>query len=266
MRLPAVDGARALVVGVYPSAFHVAWSPPGDLDQRDVSRRRRPMIGSLAVDVEPVVFWDGVTPSPDVELERWRADVHFDQGHGRVSVGNNGPSGAGLVKHFLAPLGIETANVAFTDVVPWFFVKGGRASQGEAISARFAPVAAHMGVHGGSLPSRPAPRKLVEIAASDRRRDSLRAEVLEADAPLVITLGQEALDSVIAVADEVRGVQSVLSPDGYGTIGDVLIAHHRMDLLPLAHPGFLRQTSSERWRSAFNDWSNSLGFSSDGTE
>ena len=103
-------------------------------------------------------------------------------------------------------------------------------------------------------------------AASHRRRDTLRAEVLETDAPLVITLGQEALDAMIAVADEVRGVQTIMSPDGYGAIGHISIGHRRMDFLPLAHPGFLRQTANPRWRSAFMAWSDSLGFRPDVVE
>ena len=34
MRLPASGPVAALVVGVYPTAFHVAWSPPRELDTR----------------------------------------------------------------------------------------------------------------------------------------------------------------------------------------------------------------------------------------
>ena len=55
MRLPtqAVD---AVVIGAYPSAFHVSWSLPPELDPRPVDARRRAFISSLAVDVEPTVF------------------------------------------------------------------------------------------------------------------------------------------------------------------------------------------------------------------
>ena len=74
MRRPEGDPA-ALIVGVYPSAFHIAWSPPDEFDPRPPDLRQRPMISSLAVDVEPTVFWDGTNPSPADELERWKLNV-----------------------------------------------------------------------------------------------------------------------------------------------------------------------------------------------
>lgn len=81
MRLPE-RRPEALLVGVYPSAFHVAYAPPG--------HSGRPLIGSLAVDVEPVVFWDGAAPTPAAEFERWLLDVGFDpEHHGAVRPGHN---------------------------------------------------------------------------------------------------------------------------------------------------------------------------------
>lgn len=77
MRLPS-GPVEALVVGVYPSAFHVSWSPPPKYDPRPDDSRRRPFISSLAVDVEPTVFWTGENPSPDDELVRWKQSVEFD--------------------------------------------------------------------------------------------------------------------------------------------------------------------------------------------
>lgn len=253
---PGGHGQRSgLVVGVYPSALHVAWTPPAVLDPRPEDRRARPLIGSLAVDVEPVVFWDGTAPSPGAELDRWRADVGFDESrHGTASVGHNGPSGAGVVADVLTPLGLDAARVAFTDVVPWYFVKSGKGSQGEAIASRFAPFAAHAGVDPGMLPPRPSAMQLVGIAASERRRSSLRTEVVAAGAPVVITLGQEALGALRAVAEEVSGVQETLAPDGYAVLGEVAIDGHRYDLLPLVHPGFRRQTVDQRWRESLEAW------------
>lgn len=264
MRLPSVGHARALVVGVYPSAFHVSWTPPPAFDTREPSHRRRPYIQSLAVDVEPIVFWDGETPSPDEELERWKDAVGFDEErHGRVTGGTNGPSGAGLVREFLAPLSLGASTVAFTDAVPWFFIKAGRESQGEAISERFAPIAERLPVHRGSLPVRPPPRGLVAIARSEPRRSTLRAEVLEAGAPLLITFGQESLDSVTAIADEVDGVQARLSPERYGEAGRLRIDGHTCEFLPLVHPEFHRRVLDARtaksakysvWRSTLAEW------------
>jgi hypothetical protein len=244
-----------LVVGVYPSAFHVAWSPPGHTG--------RPLISSLAVDVEPIVFWDGTDPTPSQVFGRWLLDVSFDpERHGSAYPGHNGPSGAGLVDEILTPLGLDPMQVAFTDAVPWFFTKRGRGSQGAAIADRFLPVAGHLGVNPGSLPTRPSTKELPKIAAGDKRRDSFRAELLEADAPLIVTLGQEAVDSVGAIADDSTGLPRRLAPQGYGRRGALTIEGHRFEVLPLAHPGFLRQTNAPAWREAFDGWkrsSNKLG-------
>lgn len=254
MRRPK-GAARALVVGVYPSAFHIAWSPPERLDTRDVASRRRPAIGSLAVDVEPVVFWDGIDPDPQRILDEWKQRAGFDpEKHGSATLGTNGPSGAGLIDNALTPLGLDPNVVAFTDAVPWYFVKQGAKSQGEAMATRFAPVAAEMGVHPGSLRSRPSTRALVEIARSDVRRQSLRAEVVEADAPLVITLGQEALDAVRSVADGCGGVQTKLAAEGYGARGELVINGRPFEFLPLVHPGFERQTKNPDWVAALASW------------
>jgi hypothetical protein len=249
MRRP--DGsAKALVVGVYPSAFHVRWDPPAGVTTSGIA--------SLAVDVEPVVLWDGKEPNPSELVATWAAAVGFDPGrHGQVSPGKNGPSGDGLVQDTLVPLGVAPDEVAFTDAVPWFFVKTGLKDQGTAIRERFAPVAVSRGCHPGSLPSRPSTKALVELARSDLRRDSLRAELLEADAPLVITLGQEALDAVRAVT-EVAGGQEKLAPEGYGALGRLELDGHSMELLPLAHPGLQRQISHAGWREAFARWRDSL--------
>jgi len=248
--------ARALVVGVYPSAFHVAWSPAHELDPRPVERRRQPLISALAVDVEPTVFWDGVTPTPSEQLDRWRNAVGFDEArHGRVSVGTNGPSGAGLMRQILEPLRLEADHVSFTDAVPWFFVKSGTGSQGDAIDQRFNPIARTVGIPEGTLPRRPSVSSLVKIAASAPRREMLRAEILDAHVDMVITLGQEASDAILRVADKSDSTPRSLTPDEtYGRPTSLTINYRQMEWLALAHPGFIRQTTNARWLSALDDW------------
>jgi len=186
--------------------------------------------------------------------------VRFDSPrHGTVSLGNNGPSGSGLLTDILTPMGIDAANVAFTDAVPWFFVKSGKDSQGAAITERFNAVAGQLGLVEGSLPDRPTPKALVEIATSEQRRDGLRREISDAGAPLVITLGQEALDATRRIADRCEGVQTRLTPQGYGTKGVLEIDGATVAFLPLAHPGFLRQTVDSKWTQAIGAWRQSLG-------
>jgi len=82
--------------------------------------------------------------------------------------------------------------------------------------------------------------------ASTERRVTLRREILDARAPQVITLGQEALDAVLAVADEAVGVQTALAPGGYGRVGELRLGEERLAFGPLVHPGFLRQALTAR--------------------
>lgn len=54
-------------------------------------------ISSLAVDVEPTVFWDGNDAT--ARVVEWKQQVGFvdgDDGHGTLMLGLNGPSGRGL--------------------------------------------------------------------------------------------------------------------------------------------------------------------------
>lgn len=254
MRHASSGAAQALVVGVYPSAFHVAWTPPPALDPRPPGQTR-PYIGSLAVDVEPVVFWDGLDPPPSSILDAWVDAVGFvGRRHGAVRPGVNGPSGSGLVDRILGPLGLGADTVAYTDAVPWFFVKPGRGGQAAAIEERFAPAAEQMGVPAGSLPKRPSARRLPALAVAEPRRSGLRAEILEASAPAVITLGQEALDAVVGVADSAEHVPRRLEPHGYGQLGTMWLDRLRFAVLPLAHPGFLRLARDASWLAALATW------------
>ena len=70
----------------------------------------------------------------------------------------------------------------------------------------------------------------------------------------MITLGQEALDAIRYIADEVTGVQPTLAPDGFGRIGALEIDGRQFDLLPVARPGLLRQTKRPDWLAAFDSW------------
>lgn len=248
MRLPTHGPAAALVIGVYPSAFHVTW------------RYARTKIAALAVDVEPNVFWNGHdNPAPKDVFDSWKSSVAFRDEWGLVSLGHNGPSGNVLETEILRPLGLDPEAIAFTDAVPWFFVKGGKGSQGEAISMRFAPFAAEAGVHPGSLPSRPSEAELVRIATQTARRESLRDEILRAGAPLLITLGSEALAAVRGIANSVEGAQSALQVDGYGAVGGVTVASRTMAFRPLAHPGLLRQIpDANPWKKAHLHWREDL--------
>ena len=86
---------RVFILGAYPSALHVAWRPP----------RGKP-IRAMAVDNEPVPFWNG--HDEDDHVARWKAAVGFrDVEWGGVTrVGDlNGSSGLWVDNNVLGPLG-----------------------------------------------------------------------------------------------------------------------------------------------------------------
>jgi len=80
--------AQLFILGAYPSALHVAWTP-------SVYGEAKPQrIQALAVDNEPEPFWAG--EYAEQYLEQWKQDVHFDAAWGTVTPAAprfNGPSG-----------------------------------------------------------------------------------------------------------------------------------------------------------------------------
>jgi len=171
------------VVGVYPSAWHVAWSAPPDL----VTEEGRGAVAALAVDVEPTVFWDGNAEDFAEQLTRWKRDVGFLDGkHGFVSPASpsrNGSSGKTVVRHYLKPLGISVERATFTDVYPVFLLKEGtggkkKREQGDAIRDEYDSLAARMGFRACSLPTRIPKAKLPALQSSSGPNDTDRGRGL----------------------------------------------------------------------------------------
>src|SRR5450759_2322555 len=96
-RSPSASAPRRLfVLGAYPSAVHVRWTPP-------VAGKAVP---AIPVDNEPEPFWDG-TNEADVVAE-WRRKVQFnDKLWGTVELAGklNGSSGVSLSREPLGTLG-----------------------------------------------------------------------------------------------------------------------------------------------------------------
>ena len=225
-RRPSTGAARCFVLGVYPSALHVQWRLPtwahGDAGKS--------VVGSLAISDEPEVFWDGA----DAErlVGEWRARVGFRDGDGptqwgKVFAAGNGTSGRPVRDHVLRPLGVDPGSAWFTDIVNTYVVKTGKGQQGEAVEL-FNKLAARMELAEARLPKRPVPTALINLAATDHR-DRLRAELLEASAPIAVTLGEEARSVLAAIADRTSGgptqVLSVTttSDSTYGTPGTLSV-------------------------------------------
>jgi hypothetical protein len=190
------DGAAAVfVLGVYPSALHVRWTLPSwwSGEQR--------VVGALAVADEPTVFWEGDDAHELVAA--WKSSVGFREGDtpgdwGSARAAGNGTSGRPVRDRVLRPLGVDVDEAWFTDAVDRFFVKRGGAArqQGDVIDAVYQPFAAEAGLPSATIPPRPTPARLVEIAVTEHR-DRLRAELVEASAPVVVTLGEEARQVVL---------------------------------------------------------------------
>jgi uracil-DNA glycosylase len=247
------EPCSAFVLGVYPSALHVRWRLPAWYANDGEA------VAAMAVDVEPSVFWDGCSPDPGGLIETWKQTVGFVEGDDPGSDGHatgvrlNGSSGLSVRDRVLTPLGINPLSTWFTDASPWFYVKygtSGRREQGNVVSDVYNPFARARGREAGSLPPRPSPAELVRRCSREERA-RLRDEILASDAPIVLTLGEEARRVLLSIADSATGCPtSPLSLDSYGNEGRLTIEHRPIRWLALVHPG----QRSRRWVDAHDQW------------
>ena len=266
---PASDGqARVLVVGVYPSAFHVRWWAPGNDDPR------RPTIGSMAVDVEPEVFWTGdpTRPAAQDRIAAWRKGViaatGIDPGeNAKVGPGTNGTTGRTVRDRYLDSLGVTADETAFTDVYQAFLLKRGAAARragGTAIDEDYTPHAEGAGWPEVSITTRPDEQTLISWAV-EQFGDRLRADLSNADpAETVISLGNEALGSLrrlLGPDADAPGdtLQQIYDAGLYGTAGTLTIEGRDVEWFPLVHPGLLKGKTDpggarRRWLEAHDQW------------
>ncbi|WP_018686635.1 hypothetical protein [Actinokineospora enzanensis] len=232
-RLPSTDRAAAFVLGVYPSALHVRWQPPG----------ARP-VAALAVADEPTAFWTGDDRSAHVEA--WRREVGWRDAWGTVEAAATPGSGRLVVSDVLDPLRLDPRATYFTDCVPTYFVKAGE-RQDRAISQydRFAPTA---GLPLSHLRRRPDRRDLVRVALHAEGRELLR-QLRESDAPTVITLGKEAADVFAGLVGTDR-VPFCRTGD-YGAARHIPLGGRELRWIPLVHPSTRRDIG---WRNCHARW------------
>jgi len=256
-RLPTKT-TELFVLGVYPSALHVRWTPPTWAQEIEGVRS----VGALAVADEPTVFWDGIAPTPADLVDAWKQRVGFLDGDapgrwGRVSPAGNGTSGRPVLDRVLGPLGISAESTWFSDCVNTFFVKSGKGSQGDAWRERYAPFAAAAGCSDATIPQRPSANELVTLAI-EHHVDRLRAELLASNTPRVVTLGEEARRVLAEITDESSGApmqELTLQSDApigdlYGQKGRVHIGHWTASWMALVHPG---QRSAD-WAAIHAAW------------
>ena len=228
-RRPASGAAALFVLGVYPSALHIRWQRPDGV-----------VAGALAVADEPTVFWDGEDAGKRVS--RWKDEVGWLPGWGSVNpAGGNGSSGRHVTDHVLTPLRLAPGDVHFTDCLPTYFTKPAKTAD------VYGPFAAERDLPCAELPTRPSPSQLVSRAIAEEGVE-LRKQLLEADAPAVVTLGQESADvlAVLTGADRV-----VLTPDEtYGREHEVTLDDRKLSWIALVHPG----NRGEVWRRRHLEW------------
>ena len=254
-----------LVIGVYPSALHVRWEAPAFAKDH---RGPRGVVGSMAIDVEPQVFWNG--KDAETRINSWKSDVGFVEGdqegcHGHIEPATNGPTGDALFAEYLPKLGWTEADTALLDVYPVYLVKRGSDSQrgqGRAIEEEYDPLAGHLSRASGgtfqasNLPERPTAKQLPKMAA-ERFGAWLVEALTELRPSAVITLGQEPWDTL----ELLPGVEvsapaadlSALLPNNYGQAGRIVVDHQVVEWTPLAHPGLIRQDTG-RWAAAHGRW------------
>ena len=227
--VPSASGRRrVLVLGAYPSALHLRWTPPGGRS-----------VAALAVDDEPEPFWDGADGGERINawLDAVRPSAHWGVFADAGSL--NGSSGRSLDGQYLAPLGVTRQDTWVTDVVDRHFLSSGGLA---AVDREYRPRMSELGLPEVTVRARPTEMELVAEAVSDHG-DRLIGEVEEAQPMDVITLGQEALAALWGAG--VRPLQPGVTDTALNarTYGRRLAAKtpggHEFVVHPLAHPGFL---------------------------
>jgi hypothetical protein len=131
------------------------------------------VVGSLAVDNEPEVFWaaDGATAAEAIDA--WKSAVGWRLAWGTVSnTGGNGTSGKQLRDRVLAPLGLDLDDVLLTDCVNTYFVHGDRRAGQRSALHRYSRLQDELAQPTAGIPARPEPPALVELAATTHRTRS----------------------------------------------------------------------------------------------
>ena len=231
-----VDRAQAFVLGVYPSALHIRWT---HAEQK---------IAALAVAQEPWPFWAGEDEAQRVAA--WRQSVGWRPEWGTATpVGRlNGSSGRAVQDRVLHPLGLDPAQVWTTDALPFFHVHRTPGSQGQAKTTRYDPFARTHGLPPHQLPDRPATDQLIRRAVEEEGA-RLLDELLDSSAPLLITLGNEALAVAAHLLD--GDLPDRLTPDGsYGQQHAARARGTAVEVLPLVHPG----QRGAAWTEAHEQW------------
>jgi uracil-DNA glycosylase len=222
-----------VVLGAYPSALHVRWSPPPGFG--------RP-VAALPVDNEPTPFWDG--DRVEELFETWRQG-YFDPRWGQVAPARlNGPSGHDLEKRWLSPCGYHRDQALITDCLDT-----ARASTGVArrLTDRYHPFAEAVGAPRAILGRHPSENEIVNEAVNHHAA-RLLAQITAAAPELIITLGNAAARVVARLGRE-RDRDGRLQVDSYGQARTIALDGHTYQWQALVHPATPRE-----WAARHSLW------------
>jgi len=232
---------RVFVLGVYASAVHARW----------LGADGRQKIGAVAVASEPEIFWRGGPEAAEAII----AAIELPDGAGRLVAASaqlNGPSGKALDDLFLAPLGLTRDDAWLCDLVPHSCRNEGQAA---ALRREYDPVREALGLPHYDWPLLPS-----QLADAERRA-SIEAELLESEAEILITLGDQPLKWFARhYGAEPQLAACRRASGGYGRPMPMTVAGKRLQLLPLVHPRQAGRlgTHSADWAGQHEAWVNNL--------
>jgi len=244
-RTGAIGPRKLFVLGAYPSALHVRWTPP----DRSLSVR------ALAVDNEPEPFWTG--DDQEQRIEQWRRDVSFKHAWGSVEPCGrlNGSSGKWLEERVLRPVGFSRADAWITDCLDTYFESEGAAARLDATAMR--SLLAHLHIPNRCLPKHPSEREIVSHTLA-HHSSRLREELLAAQPETVVTLGNAALSVFRELLEETKRPEvERLAHDRsqYGRIHQARLFGRAVTWIPLAHPG-----APDVYQRAHRLWQDRIAF------
>jgi hypothetical protein len=243
---PPISGPRLwYILGAYPSALHIRWTPP----------RPYAPVQSLAVDNEPEIWWDG---SRQLEyIAAWKEAVGFQQEWGQVGVAKqNGPSGQWLNAKVLAPLGLRRGEIWLSDCLTTYRPGDDQRKRWDGTCAAFA---AAYRLPAPQAEPHPSERDIVNGALTTHR-ERLRGEFRLGQPEHIITLGNAALTVFRALAAWVQpgtpdSLRHALGTSTYGKAWSARLDDgRRVHWYPLAHPA-----APVKYQSAHVSWMQSVG-------
>lgn len=230
----ATSRRKVFILGAYPSALHVRWSPPGDA--------LKP-IAAIPVADEPTPFWDGLDAPQKVA--KWIDGLDGRSqtwGSFTVPPNLNGSSGRWVAIKVLAPLGLETNDAWITDCLDTYRMSS---SVAKRLQDTYEMGRSTHGWPPYDLGGHPSEGAIVREAVN-LHAGRLVAELTACRPEMIVTLGNAAARVMTALVGE--GPRS-LKLDGYGTSVHLALDGGGVEWFPLAHPAAPKpyQEAHKQW-------------------